>query len=83
VAMAGALHLGLATPNLAIQEYMGYPDAAHEVFRHSWSYADGHLHPGDSPGLGIEVDEALAARFPYERAYLPVARRHDGTLTDW
>ncbi|MDT7747498.1 MAG: mannonate dehydratase [Pseudonocardiales bacterium] len=83
VALAGSLHLGLATPNFAIQEYMGYSDATHEVFRHAWSYADGHLHPGEAPGLGIEVDEALAARFPYERAYLPVARRRDGTLTDW
>ena len=44
---------GLATPNFAIQEYMGYPDAAHEVFQHAWSYADGHLHPGDEPGLGV------------------------------
>jgi mannonate dehydratase len=55
----------------------------HEVFRHAWTYADGHLHPGDAPGLGVEVDEELAARFPYEPAYLPVARRLDGTLTDW
>ncbi|MFJ8816283.1 D-mannonate dehydratase ManD [Amycolatopsis thermoflava] len=83
VALAGATHLGLATPNFAIQEYMGYPDLTHEVFRHAWTYADGHLHPGDAPGLGVDVDEALAARFPYEPAYLPVARRRDGTLTDW
>lgn len=83
VALAGSLHLGLATPNFAIQEYMGYPDASHEVFRHAWSYSDGHLHPGEAPGLGIEVDEVLAARFPYGRAHLAVARRRDGTLTDW
>jgi mannonate dehydratase len=83
VALAASLHVGLATPNFAIQEYMGYPDVVHEVFRHDWTYADGHLHPGAAPGLGVDVDEALAARFPYERAYLPVARRRDGTLTDW
>lgn len=83
IALAGSLHLGLATPNFAIQEYMGYHDATHEVFWHSWRYADGHLHPGDAPGLGIEVDEALAARYEYAPAYLPVARRRDGTLTDW
>jgi mannonate dehydratase len=83
VALAGSTHVGLATPNFAIQEYMGYPEQVHEVFRHAWTYADGHLHPGDAPGLGIEVDEELAARFPYEPAYLPVARRLDGTLTDW
>jgi mannonate dehydratase len=55
----------------------------HEVFRHGWTYADGHLHPGDQPGLGVDVDETLAARFPYEPAYLPVARRRDGSMTDW
>jgi mannonate dehydratase len=83
VALAASVHVGLATPNFAIQEYMGYPDVVHEVFRHAWSCTDGHLHPGDEPGLGVEVDEELAARFPYEQAYLPVARRRDGSMTDW
>ncbi|MGP4016208.1 D-mannonate dehydratase ManD [Saccharopolyspora sp. 5N708] len=83
VALAASVHVGLSTPNFAIQEYMGYPDVVHEVFRHSWSCTDGHLHPGDAPGIGIEVDEQLAARFPYEQAYLPVARRRDGSMTDW
>ncbi|MEU1513235.1 D-mannonate dehydratase ManD [Streptomyces sp. NPDC005811] len=83
VALAASLHVGLSTPNFAIQEYMGYEPLVHEVFRHDWSYADGHLHPGDAPGLGVDVDESLAARFPYEAAYLPVARRRDGSMTDW
>jgi mannonate dehydratase len=82
-ALAASLHVGLATPNFAIQEYMGYSDLVHEVFRHGWDYADGHLHPGNAPGIGVEVDEVLAARYPYEPAYLPVARRRDGSMTDW
>ena len=32
---------------------------------------------------GVEFDEALAAKFPYERAYLPVNRKLDGTLWNW
>jgi mannonate dehydratase len=83
IALAGSVHIGLSTPNFGIQEYMGYPDVVHEVFRHAWSCSDGHLHPGEQPGLGVEVDEDLAARFPYEPAYLPVARRRDGSMTDW
>jgi mannonate dehydratase len=83
IALAASVHVGLSTPNFAIQEYMGYAPTVHEVFRHSWDYTDGYLHPGDQPGLGIDVDEALAARFPYEPAYLPVARRRDGSMTDW
>jgi mannonate dehydratase len=41
------------------------------------------MHPGDAPGLGVEIDEALANLYPYQRAYLPVARKLDGTMTDW
>jgi hypothetical protein len=31
------------------------------------------MFPGDKPGLGVDIDEALAAQFPYRRAYLPIA----------
>ena len=83
ITLAASLHLGLATPNFAIQEFMGYPPIVDEVFQHAYSYADGYLHPGDAPGLGVEVDETLAAKFPYDPAYLPIARSRDGAMTDW
>ena len=41
------------------------------------------MHPGEAPGLGVEIDEALAAKWPYERAYLPVNRKLDGTMNSW
>ena len=41
------------------------------------------LHPSDEPGLGVTFDEAAAAQYPYQPAYLPIARKRDGTLTDW
>ena len=41
------------------------------------------LHPGEQPGLGVDLDEALAAQYPYKRAYLPVNRLEDGTMHDW
>ena len=45
---------------------------------------DGLLHPGDRPGLGVEVDLEAAAAFPYQAAYLPVNRLAlDGTVHDW
>ena len=31
-------------------------------------------------GLGVDVDEALAARYPHERKYLPAPRREDGSM---
>jgi L-alanine-DL-glutamate epimerase-like enolase superfamily enzyme len=46
-------------------------------------YGLGDVHPGDAAGLRVDIDEKLAAKYPYQRAYLPVARKLDGTLTDW
>jgi mannonate dehydratase len=31
----------------------------------------------------VDLDETLAARYPYKRAYLPVNRLEDGTMTNW
>ena len=54
-----------------------------EVFPHAYRFADGYMYPGDAPGLGVKYNEALAAKYPYQRAYLPVNRKLDSTLTDW
>ncbi|HWW57838.1 MAG TPA: D-mannonate dehydratase ManD [Sphingopyxis sp.] len=83
VTMAAALHLGLAIPNFGIQEYMRHTPETDAVFPHEYSFADGMLHPGDAPGLGVDIDEALAETFPYARAYLPVNRLEDGTMWSW
>ena len=54
-----------------------------EVFRRNYTFKDGMLHPSDKPGLGVELDEKLAEKFPYKRAYLPVNRLEDGSMTNW
>jgi len=53
------------------------------VFPHRYSFRDGMMVPGDAPGLGVDLDETLAAKYPYQRAYLPINRKLDGTLSDW
>lgn len=83
VTMAAALHLGLAVHNFGIQEHMPHMPLTDLVFPHHYRFEAGYMHPGDAPGLGVEIDEVLAAKHPYQRAYLPVARLLDGTLTDW
>jgi mannonate dehydratase len=83
VTMAAALHLGLAIPNFGIQEYMRHTVETDAVFPHAYRFADGMLHPGEAPGLGVDIDEALAETFPYARAYLPVNRLEDGTMWSW
>jgi mannonate dehydratase len=54
-----------------------------EVFPHAYTFDDGFMQPGEAPGHGVDIDEALAARFPYEPAYLPLARLEDGTMWNW
>jgi mannonate dehydratase len=83
VCMAAALHFDLSVHNFGIQEHMPHAAISDRVFPHAYSYQDGYMHPGDAPGLGVDFDEALAATFPYERAYLPVNRKIDGTLHSW
>jgi mannonate dehydratase len=83
VCLAAALHFDLAIHNFGIQEYMGYVPETDAVFPHAYSLESGMMYPGDAPGLGVDIDEALAARYPYERAYLPVARTLDGTVHSW
>lgn len=49
----------------------------------AWYVENGALQPGDEPGLGVGLDEDLLTSEAYQVAYLPVARRLDGTVTDW
>jgi mannonate dehydratase len=83
VCMAAALHFNLSIPNFGLQEYMRHTEATDEVFPHAYTFSAGALHPGDLPGLGVDIDEALAAKHPYRRAYLPINRLEDGTMTNW
>ena len=83
IAMSASLHVGLAIQNFGIQEHMPHSALTDEVFPHAYRFEAGYMHPGEKPGLGVEIDEVLAAHYPYQRAYLPVARKLDGTLTDW
>jgi mannonate dehydratase len=83
VCLAAALHFDLSIHNFGIQEYMPHSDETDRVFPHHYRFADGSLHPGEAPGLGVDIDEAAAARYPYQRAYLPVNRKEDGTVHSW
>ncbi|MHA6692952.1 D-mannonate dehydratase ManD [Devosia sp. A449] len=83
ICLGANLHLDLWAPNFGIQEYSGYTDLTLEVFPGAWSLTAGNLHPGEAHGHGVDIDEKLAARYPYQRAYLPVNRLEDGTLWHW
>ncbi len=83
VTMAAALHFDMSIPNFGVQEYMRHTDATYEVFPNHYSFRDGAMYLGDVPGLGVDIDEEKAAKYPYKRAYLPVNRLQDGTMYNW
>jgi len=83
VCMGAALHFDIWVPNFGIQEYMRHTPETDAVFPHNYRFQDGYLIPGEDPGIGVDIDEQLAAQYPYDPAYLPVARLEDGTLWHW
>ena len=83
VTMGAALNFDLWAPNFGIQEYMRHSPETDAVFPHAYRFASGLLHPGEAPGHGVDIDEAEAAKYPYQPRQLPIARLRDGTMWNW
>ncbi len=83
VCMGAALHFDYWVPNFGIQEHMPHSELMESVFTRSYKFDDGYFTPGETPGHGVDIDEKLAAKYPYKRASLPVNRLEDGTLFNW
>jgi galactonate dehydratase len=88
IATAATVHLAAAVPNLAWvevrttpTEHLGFDDPA--IFPVQVRL-DGTRYPvPTTPGLGVEVDEAAAARSPYRPMPPSFLRRNDGAITNW
>ena len=82
VGHAANLMLDLNTINFGIQEYATFQERTQEVFPGCPEVRDGYMWPNGKPGLGIDVDEELAAKYPFkERAFggaWDTVRRADG-----
>jgi len=78
---AANLHLDLACPNFGVQEWMPFTDKERAIFPGSPEVRDGYMYPNDLPGLGVELNEVEAARYPCENE--PISwtqtRTPDGT----
>ena len=83
ICMGAALHFDLWVPNFGIQEYMRHSEETNAVFPHSYSFQKGYMYPGEAVGHGVDINEKLAAKYPYKRSYLPVNRLEDGTMWNW
>lgn len=84
VGHAANLHLDLAVWNFGIQEQTYFDEATRAVFPGAPEIHHGAMWANDRPGLGIDIDEKLAATFPFPEAPLngswAEVRRMDGTV---
>ncbi|MFO1094316.1 MAG: enolase C-terminal domain-like protein [Planctomycetaceae bacterium] len=60
------LHLDLASYNFGIQEQNDFSQAEQDLFPGMPEVRKGYMYANDKPGLGVDIDEALAAKFPYK-----------------
>ncbi len=73
-------HVSYAVPNFGIQEYsVDWKAGIDEVFSAKPVYRDGAITIGEAPGLGVDVNEAVARKRPYVRRMRPTIRRADET----
>jgi mannonate dehydratase len=80
---AANVHVDISIPNFGIQEMVFFPEVTRQVIPGGPEFKDGYMNVSDAPGLGCDVNEEAAKKYPYRRAYLPTARRKDGSVQDW
>ena len=73
---------GIEPPNFVIQELKGPHGALLEVFPGFPEYKDGYVYANDKPGLGVDLDEKEAAKYPCEKTVTTwtQTRGRDGAL---
>ncbi len=86
LAHAAQLALELASYNFGVHEGSGFPKETQEVFAGCPEVKDGYMMANEKPGLGIDFNEALAAKFPipagppnFDYSW-GTTRRRDGTV---
>ena len=66
VGHAANLHLDLWAPNFGIQEWCRFNELVYEIFPGLPEVRNGYMYPNDKPGLGIDINEELAAKYPVQ-----------------
>jgi mannonate dehydratase len=64
VGHAANLHMDVWAPNFGIQEWCRFNELVYEMFPGLPEVRNGYMYPNDKPGLGIDIDEKLAAKYP-------------------
>ncbi len=86
VGHAANVHLDLACHNFGIQEARDFTKAEKDVFPGCPELRDGYYHANNRPGLGIDINENNAKKFPIQDdppfdMFWGNLRRRDGTST--
>jgi mannonate dehydratase len=86
LAHAAQLALELSSYNFGVHEGSSFPKETQDVFVGCPEVKNGYMLAQEKPGLGIEVDEKLAAKFPFSAGppnfdyTWGTTRRQDGTV---
>jgi galactonate dehydratase len=84
ISTAACTHLGFAVPNYLIQEVVRKDVPwRRDVVVGQMPIEKGYALPPSAPGLGIDIDEAEAAKHPWEPEVAMDAYRRDGSVADW
>ncbi len=83
VGMAANVHMDVHLHNFGIQEWAFRSELEEAMFPGLPQVREGYAYPNERPGLGIEIDETLAAKYPCEDKVTEwtMARLPDGTIT--
>ena len=88
LALAACMTVDAVVPNFLVQEQVDQA-LGDGIIKNDWQVKDGHIELWDSPGLGVEVDEAEAMKIfdgestGYHRELGGESYFADGSVADW
>jgi mannonate dehydratase len=83
VGHAANAHIDLAVWNFGIQERKVFSDKLREIFPGAPTMKNGYMYVNEAPGLGVDVNEELAAKYPLPEVQMnnwTQVRKNDGTI---
>ena len=80
VGHAANAHIDLAIKNFGIQESHFWSTKAQEVFPGCQTYKNGYMYINEAPGLGVDINEKEAAKYPIGTKSNWTVRKSDGTI---
>lgn len=84
LALVVAVHFALATPNWLIQEAITSDVPwREEVLGEGLEIKNGYIEPPVKPGLGVDINEKAAAKYPFKPEAEQRYFHPDGAVADW